>query len=100
MKQNLRMVKPFYSVTDFSKMFGMSRLGTRNMLYRLKLPYTYIGKRIIFYLSDIRDNNPALFASILEANHLNKLIAEQEDLSDGESNFQEQFSSYADSQDW
>lgn len=84
-KQKIKHIKPFYCVTDFSKIFGLSRLATRNMLYKMKLPYVYLGRKIIFYLSEIRDNNPALFASILEANHLNDIIAAQEDLSDQES---------------
>ncbi len=90
-EEKVRHIKPFYTVTDFAKIFGMSRLGTRNMLYRMKLPFVYVGRRIIFYLSDVRDNNPNLFSSILEANQLNEIIKEQEDLSDQEASNKSNF---------
>lgn len=91
--RNVRHIKPFYVVSDFSEMFEMSRLGTRKMLYRINLPFVYVGRRMIFYLSDIRTHSPALFASILEANQLNELIQleTKEDLSDQEAFSKGQF---------
>ncbi len=100
-KNNVRHIKPFYVVADFSEMFEMSRLGTRKMLYRIQLPFVYVGRRMIFYLSDIRTHSPALFASILEANQLNELIHQesQEDLGDQEEFTKGQFEERS-SQEW
>ena len=81
-----KMVYPFYTITQLSNIFGMTRLGTRNLLMRMNLPYHYIGNKIIFYLSDIQTHQPELFSSILEANQLNKMLQDrsQEDLQDND----------------
>lgn len=67
-------VYPFYSVTQLSEIFGMTRLGTRNMLDRMNLPAHFVGNKIIYYLSDLQTHQPELFSSILEANQLNSML--------------------------
>lgn len=84
-KKRSKFVKPFFTVTELSQIFGMSRYGTRLMLYRMCMPYTYVGSKMIFMLSDIRDHSPALWASILEANQLNDLLKQQKLNLDSES---------------
>lgn len=67
-------VLPFYSITQLSLIFGMTRLGTRNLLDRMNLPCHFVGNKIIYYLSDIQTHQPELFSSILEANQLNAML--------------------------
>lgn len=74
MKPKTNKFKPFYTVTDFAEILQMSRVGARKMLQRLNIPYTYIGRKVIYYISDLRDHSPTLFSSILEASQLNKIL--------------------------
>ena len=85
------MVLPFYSITQLSEIFGMTRLGTRNLLERMNLPHHFIGNKIIFYLSDIQTHQPELFSSILEANQLNALIIPKQTLIDNDYASKESF---------
>ena len=75
-------VLPFYSITQLSQIFGMTRLGTRNLLDRMNLPCHFVGNKIIYYLSDIQTHQPELFSSILEANHLNSMLQPNQDMLD------------------
>lgn len=92
-ENNKPFITPFLTITKLSKIFGMTRLGTRNLLMRMNLPYHYVGNKIIFYLSDIQTHQPELFSSILEANQLNKMIQDnaKDELNDNDFNSKESF---------
>lgn len=75
MRNLTEQIYPFYSVQELATLMGYKLTQTRKVLLeKLKVPGTKIGNKWIFYLTDIKTCAPALFDSILEANHLNRLL--------------------------
>lgn len=69
-------IYPFYTTEEIRRLIGYkSQYGARSFLIKLGIPFHMIGKKYIYYLSDIQTQAPELFASILEANNLNALIS-------------------------
>lgn len=72
-------VMPFYTVREIMQFIGYNTVhGTRYFLFKLNVPMHFLGKKYIIYLSDLQTHAPELFASILEANNLNRLVQEHE----------------------
>jgi hypothetical protein len=65
-------VRPFYTVSQLMKMMHYkSKQGCANALASLNIPHSLIGRKKVYFLSDIQTYCPPLFNSITEANQLN-----------------------------
>jgi len=73
-------IKPFYTTNELRIMIGYkTNHGARAFLQKLNIPCHVVGKwTYIWFLSDIQNHSPELFASLCEAANLKELISKQE----------------------
>lgn len=69
-------IKPTYSVLELSRLLKMDKARTKRTLTKLNIPMHKIGKGqiLIIYLSEMQENAPRLFQSLLA---VDECIAEQ-----------------------
>jgi hypothetical protein len=73
-------IKPFYSIRDLTGFLGYKTTdGCRRFLYRLGLPISLVGGKLIVYLVDLQTYTPNLWNSILECNNLRSIQQQQID---------------------
>lgn len=63
-------IQPFYSIADIAELMGYSKNGARKFINNLNIPINKVGNKHIIYLSDLRNNTPEFYYSLLEANNL------------------------------
>ena len=93
--RNNFMIKPFYTTQELKQLIGYrTSKGTKAVLLQLKIPCNNIGKKDIWYLSDIQTYNPEFFSSLCEAANLQGIIKTTSDsVSDDEIYTSSQFKS-------
>lgn len=71
-------IKPFYTSDELRRLIGYkTNHAARAFLQKLNIPCHVVGRKYIWYLSDIQTYCPELFSSLCEAANLKSLLAEQ-----------------------
>ena len=75
MAKSTFVIRPFYTSPQLMKLIHYKTAqGTQSLLESLNIPCHLIGRKRIYFLSDISLYCPALYSSILEAANLSNML--------------------------
>ena len=78
-KKDKFVIRPFYTTEQLRKIIKYkTNQGTQGLLAGLNIPCYLIGRKRIYFLSDIQTYCAALYTSILEAANLNSILDNEE----------------------